>query len=299
MFYGSFVALVTPFTATGEIDFPHLEQLLAMHLAAGTDGLVVAGSTGEAALLTAKEKHQLIAFVVKQVAGRIPVVAGTGLQSTQATVELTQAIGELGVDACLVVTPYYVKPTQAGLIAHYQAVADASSVPIVLYNVTGRTACDLLPETVAILSEHEKMIAIKEADPSMSRLQALQAVCPESFSLISGNDATVCDWLEAGAHGCISVTANVAPAAMHAMCSAVFQGDVDYARAIDQRLQALHDILFIESNPIPVKYALSAMGLIDNQLRLPLMPLSVTHQSAVQEALQSASIQQLNSMESA
>ncbi|GGW67958.1 4-hydroxy-tetrahydrodipicolinate synthase [Alishewanella tabrizica] len=291
MFSGSIVALVTPMTADGQVDFDSLQQLVAFHLEQGSDGLVIMGTTGEAATLSLAEQYAVMAKVCRQVAGNIPVLAGNGAMSTSDAIAKTQFFADLPIDGYLTVTPFYNKPTQKGMLAHFTAVAAATSKPIVLYNVPGRTGVDLLPETVAALATIPNIVGIKEATGSLSRLAELQAVCPTDFSLLSGDDATFAQFLLAGGHGVISVTANVAPAAMSAICQAAARSDKTEVVAQDQRLQALHRDLFIESNPIPTKWALWRMGLITSDfLRLPLTQLEPINIAIIEQALQQAGI---------
>lgn len=290
MFKGSMVALVTPMHADGAIDKTALGKLIDMHLAAGTDAIVVAGTTGEACTLEPEEQFDLLTVVLKQVNQKIPVIAGTGSNSTQKTILLTKKAKELGAQAALVVTPYYNKPTQEGLYAHYSAIAEAVEIPIILYNVPGRTSCDLFPETASRLSSIPNIIGIKEAVSDLNRLKALQAVCSPKFSFYSGDDASAKDFILLGGHGVISVTANVAAASMKALCQAALSGQGGQAAAIDEKLALLHQALFVESNPIPVKWALARMGLIKRGIRLPLTWLSPRHEERVQLALDKAGL---------
>ncbi len=289
-FKGSMVALVTPMHADGSIDESALQNLIEWHISAGTEAIIVAGTTGESATLSPDEHMALVTSVVKQVNGRIPVIAGSGTNATRTSVALTQRAAAAGADACLIVTPYYNKPTQAGLIQHYQTIADQSAVPIILYNVPGRTACDLLPETVAVLSQHKKIVGIKEATGKLERLRQLQQGCAPGFAIYSGDDATALDYMLAGAHGVISVTANIVPAKMRAMCAAAIAQDQATARDIDADLQLLHQRLFVESNPIPAKWALEIMGKIKSGIRLPLLPLDKRYHQEVKEAMQNAGV---------
>lgn len=285
MIRGSMVAMVTPMQEGGEIDVAALERLIDYHLAEGSDAIVAVGTTGESATLDENEHCDVIRMVVERVAGRIPVIAGTGANCTREAINLTRRALEAGADACLLVTPYYNKPTQEGLFQHYTAVADAVDIPQILYNVPGRTACDLLPETVIRLSAHPRIAGIKEATGDLARLEAIQAGCPDDFMLLSGDDATAGEFCLRGGHGVISVTANVAPALMHALCEAAMAGNREAAAAIDAQLAALHRDLFIESNPIPVKWALAEMGLIGRGIRLPLTWLSSRYEATVRAAL--------------
>ena len=291
MFRGSIVALVTPMAESGEVDFDAFESLLEWHLAEGSDGVVVMGTTGESPTVTVAESEELIERAVRRLSGRIPVIAGTGTASTAVTVERTRAACEAGVDAVLVVTPYYNKPSQEGLFLHFQAVADASSVPVILYNVPSRTAVDLLPPTVARLAQHPQIVAIKEATGRLERAREILACCDDDFVLLSGDDATAREWIMAGARGVISVTGNVAPGPMHRMCEAALRDDDAGARALDETLAALHRDLFLEANPSPVKWALQYMGRTQAGIRLPLTRLAEVHQPVVAAALRAAGIQ--------
>ena len=274
---GSITALATPFDASGDIDLDAWRQLLAQQLEGGTQGVVVAGSTGEAAALLDPEYDLLLRSAVETVGGRIPVIAGTGQSNTLKTIELTRRAARLGADAALVVTPPYVRPTQAGLVAHYRAVASDASLPVVLYNVPGRTGCDLLPETVAELSGHPRIIAIKEARNEPERMTALLALRADDFAVLSGDDPTACRAMLQGADGVISVASNVVPAAFRRLCDLARSRDAG-ASAWDERLAALYDFLGVEPNPIPVKALLTRLG-IGHGLRLPLMPLSAAHEA--------------------
>jgi 4-hydroxy-tetrahydrodipicolinate synthase len=240
--------------------------------------------------VTADELETLVGRVVGAVDGRVPVIGGSGTNSTAKTIELTRRVARAGADAALVVTPYYNKPMQAGLLAHYRAVADAAEVPVVLYNVPGRTACDLKPETAAALAAHERIVGLKEALPEPGRWRSLKELCPPDFCLLSGDDATAMDFMLGGGDGVISVTANVAPRLMHGLCEAALAGERRKAASIDDRLRALHGALFLESSPIPVKWAVSHMGLIGRGIRLPLTWLAAEHEGALQAAMQAAGV---------
>ena len=274
MLSGSIVALVTPMKPSGEVDWAALERLVEWHLHSGTNGIVPMGTTGESATLSTEEHLEVIGRVIELVAGRVPVVAGTGSNSTAEAVHQTQEAQRLGADACLVVTPYYNKPTQEGLLAHYKAIAAASDAPLVLYNVPPRTACDLLPETAARLAAVPNIIGLKEASGDPSRIGALRRLCGEDFILLSGEDAQTLEMLRLGAVGTISVTANVLPQTMAAFCQAWLDGDAERAAALDASLQPAHRALFLETSPTPAKWALHALGRIDAGIRLPLLPLS-------------------------
>ena len=291
MFKGSIVAMVTPMHEDGTIDDAALARLVDFHVEQGTDGIVAVGTTGESATLDHDEHGALIARIVELAAGRIPVIGGTGANSTREAVNLTRCAKDAGVDACLLVTPYYNKPTQEGLYRHYMAVADAVDIPLILYNVPGRTACDMQPETVGRLARASTIVGIKEATGDMPRIHALRAACGDDFSILSGEDWMACDTIvDGGGQGVISVTANVAPAAMHAMCERALEGDAAGAREVDATLRALHEALFLESNPIPVKWAVAQMGLIGPGLRLPMTPLSPRFHDKVRHAMDEACV---------
>jgi len=291
MIRGSIVALVTPFNQSLQVDFDAYEALLEWHIASGTHAIVAVGTSGESATLSVEEHLEVIRFTVDKVAGRVPVIAGTGGNSTHEAIHLTSAAKDLGVDACLVVTPYYNKPTQEGLYLHYKAIADAVDVPIILYNVPGRTAVDLLPETVVRLAELSNVIAIKEATGDVERGRWLVEHCGEKIDILSGDDATALELIRVGGKGDISVTANVAPAQMAEMCARAIAGELEIAESINTRLMPLHNGLFVESNPIPVKFALSEMGKIENIFRLPLTPLSQNFRQPLTEQLEQANIE--------
>lgn len=291
MFTGSSVAIVTPMSADGQVDFGALRALIDWHIEQGTDALVVAGTTGESATLAKDEHVAVIEAAVKATAGRVPVIAGTGSNSTAQTIELSSLVNSLGVDGYLVVTPYYNKPPQAGLIRHFAAVADAVSKPVMLYNVPGRTGVDMLPETVAELAKHPQIFAIKEATGDLQRVSRIRELCGDDFRLYSGDDPTSREFMLLGGDGVVSVTANVAPARMAAMCRAALAGNADEAARLDEPLADLHRDLFVESNPIPVKWALWRMGLIPGGIRLPLVELSPAGQPVVEKALAAAGIE--------
>lgn len=290
MFKGSMVALITPMHEDGAIDKKALSELVEWHIQAKTTALVVAGTTGESATLDPEEQFELILFVVKQVAGRIPVIAGTGTHSTRTTLKLTENAQKAGVDACLIVTPYYNKPTQNGLYCHYKTVADTTPLPIILYNVPARTACDLLPETVERLAQIHNIIGIKEATGKLERAEEIKKRCGKDFVIVSGDDATALKLMQQGAQGVISVTANVAPLKMHDMCEAALAGNLLLAEKINAELMPLHQQLFIEANPIPTKWALHHMGKIKSGIRLPLLPLDQHYHHEIKEAMQHAGV---------
>jgi 4-hydroxy-tetrahydrodipicolinate synthase len=290
MFHGSMVALVTPMREDGAVDQDSLEALIEFHIAAGTDAIVAVGTTGESATLNEKEHCDLLRRIVDITGGRLPVIAGTGANSTQEAIDLTRCGCRAGADACLLVTPYYNKPTQEGLYQHYKAIAKAVPIPQILYNVPGRTVCDLLPETVQRLASISNIIGIKEATGDLERGRQILDCCGERLDLYSGDDATAMELILLGAKGDISVTANVAPKAMHDMCTAALAGDRERAERIDRNLRGLHRDLFIESSPIPVKWALHEMGLIPPGLRLPLTPLADQYHKPVRDALRQADV---------
>ncbi len=290
MIRGSIVALVTPMSAEGEVDGEALEQLVERHIQAGTAAIVAVGTTGESATLDEAEHCAVLARTVAAAAGRIPIIAGTGANSTVEAIRLTRCAADTGADAALLVTPYYNKPTQAGLIAHYTRIADAVDIPQILYNVPGRTACDLLPATALELARHPRIVGIKDATGDLGRVAELRAGAGTDFAIYSGDDATGCELMLEGGDGVISVTTNVAPQRMAELCAAALAGDAQQARALNARLDPLHQRLFVESNPIPVKWALCEMGLIQAGIRLPLTWLSSSQQAAVREALVEAGI---------
>ena len=290
MFHGSMVALVTPMQVDGSVDFDSLARLLEFHVESGTDAIVAMGTTGESATLDEKEHCQVIRRVVELVAGRVPVIAGTGANSTSEAIHLTRCAMEAGADACLLVTPYYNKPTQEGLYQHFRAVAEAVAVPQILYNVPGRTAVDMSNDTVERLASISNIVGIKDATGDMARGKDLVERCGDRLDIYSGDDATTLDLIKLGGKGGISVTANVAPREMHQMCTAALAGEYAQAGEINQRLMPLHQKLFVESNPIPVKWALYEMGLIPAGIRLPLTPLSDTYHDTVRQAMKSAGV---------
>lgn len=282
------VALVTPMNSDGELDWDALEQLVEFHIDGGTDAIVAMGTTGESATLNEKEHCAVIHRVIKCVAGRVPVIAGTGANSTQEAIDLTRCAKEQGADAALLVTPYYNKPTQEGLYLHYKAVAEAVDIPQILYNVPGRTACDMLPETIGRLSSIENIIGVKEATGELDRLDSIKKVSVEGFEIYSGDDSTCTEFILQGGDGTISVTANIEPAQMHKMCEAAMAGDRELAEQLNSSLKPLHRDLFLEANPIPVKWALFEMGKIKDGIRLPLTRLSKQYRLTLNEALASA-----------
>ncbi len=290
MITGSLVALVTPMHADGSIDWDALGKLIDMHIEQGTSAIVAVGTTGESATLDVDEHCAVIKFTVERAQGRIATVAGTGANSTREAIELTQAAKNVGADACLLVAPYYNKPTQEGLYRHHMAIADAVEIPQILYNVPGRTACDMQPATVQRISTHPNVVAIKEATGNLDRGREILELCDSDFLLYSGDDATAMDLMLLGAKGNISVTANVAPKAMSDMCAAAIRGDRQGAEAINEPLLGLHKDLFLEANPIPVKWALQQMGLIEEGIRLPLTPFSEQYHQPLMEAMKQAGV---------
>jgi 4-hydroxy-tetrahydrodipicolinate synthase len=290
MLQGSMVALVTPMTEDGGLDETALRALVDWHVAEGTDAIVAVGTTGESATLDEEEHCYLIRLVVELAAKRIPVVAGTGANSTTEAIDLTRCAKAAGADACLLVTPYYNKPTQQGLYLHHKAVAEAVDIPQILYNVPGRTGCDMQPETVGRLAAVPNIVGVKEATGDLARVPRIRELAGPGFAIYSGDDATARELMLLGGQGVISVTANVAPGAMHRMSLAALAGRRAEAEAIDATLAGLHKSLFVESNPIPVKWALAEMGRIRTGIRLPLTWLSEPARPAVREALRQAGI---------
>ena len=292
MFSGSITALVTPFTEQGSVDYEALDRLVDFQLENGTDGLAVIGTTGESATMTREEIIAVMNRVIGRVDGRIPIMAGTGLAGTAKTIEQTLTAAEMGAGAALVVTPYYNRPPQRGLEAHYNAIADASPIPLVLYNVPGRTGVDLLPETVQRLSTHPRIIGVKEAVADQARVEELLSRCGPDFIVLSGDDASCLRSMELGGHGVISVASNVAPAQMHRLCEAALAGDMERAREQNTQLQALFEVLALESNPIPVKWAAYEMELAGPGIRSPLAELDETHRSRLRQVLQELGLAQ-------
>ena len=291
MITGSIVALVTPMCPDScDVDWKALESRVEWHIDQGTHALVAVGTTGESATLSVKEHSQVIRFTVEVSKGRIPIIAGTGANCTREAIELTEAAKQAGADACLLVTPYYNKPTQEGLYQHYKAVAEAVDIDQILYNVPGRTACDLLPETALRLSKISNIVGIKEATGDLQRAKFLIDSATPDFAIYSGDDHSARELMLLGGHGDISVTANVAPNLMSQMCDAALTGDADKALALDQQLLPVHDAMFVESNPIPVKWAVNQLDLIDDAIRLPLTKLSDANQVQVMQALKSAEL---------
>src|SRR5450830_1170402 len=290
MLKGSLVAIVTPMHADGGLDINSLRKLIDFHVEAGTDGIVIVGTTGESPTVDIEEHCLLIKTTIEQVAGRVPVIAGTGANSTREAIELTQKAKTLGADACLLVAPYYNKPTQEGLYQHYRAIAEAVDIPQILYNVPGRTGCDILNDTVIRLAAIPNIIGIKDATGSIERGTDLLLRAPKDFLIYSGDDASGLALLLLGAHGVISVTANIAPKLMHEMFVAAMAGKVQEARTINGKLFALHQKLFVEANPIPVKWVLQEMGLIKTGIRLHMVNLSAQYHDIVRSACKLANV---------
>ncbi len=285
MFKGSLVALVTPMLSDGAVDYTQLEALIDFHVEQGSDALIIAGTTGESATLSPGEHCVLLKRAKEIINGRLPMIAGTGANSTSEAIELTQCAKKVEAEACLLVTPYYNKPTQKGLILHHQAIAEAVDIPQLLYNVPGRTACDMQAATVGELAKVPNIVGIKEATGSMQRLADIKKRVDDDFALLTGDDSTTCEFILNGGHGAISVTANVVPAKMAAMCRLAFEGKEAEARAADAEIADLHRLLFTESNPIPVKWAVSEMGFGELNLRLPMTPLAEEYQEPLRQAL--------------
>jgi 4-hydroxy-tetrahydrodipicolinate synthase len=285
MITGSIVALVTPMTVEGALDFKALAELVEWHVESGTDAIVAVGTTGESATLDVDEHLQVIRHTVSSAAGRIPVIAGTGANSTSEAVDWTEAARQAGADACLLVTPYYNKPSQRGLYLHYKTIAEQVDIPQILYNVPSRTACDMLPETVYALAELPNIVGIKEATGDLARGRMLIENCPPDFAVYSGDDGSALELMLLGAKGNISVTANVLPAVMAKICDLALAGNGEQAKSLNAEIAALHRDLFLESNPVPVKWALHEMGRIGNGIRLPLVGLDPQFHEQLRETL--------------
>ena len=292
MLKGSLVAIVTPMHEDGGLDLDRLRTLVEFHVKEGTDGIVVVGTTGESPTVNFDEHCQLIRTVADQLAGRIPVIAGTGANSTSEAIELTRCAKQAGADYSLSVTPYYNKPTQEGLYRHFKTIAEAVDIPQILYNVPGRTACDMVNDTVLRLAQVPNIVGIKDATGNVERGSDLLLRAPRDFAIYSGDDGSGLALMLLGGHGVISVTNNVAPRLMHEMCEAAFKGDLTTARAINNKLLGLHQKLFVEANPIPVKWAVAQMRLIGEGIRLPLTPLSAVHHDVVRQAMRQAGVMQ-------
>lgn len=291
MITGSIVAMITPMVpGTLAVDWDALKKLVEWHIAQGTDGIVAVGTTGESATLDIDDHLEVVRVCIEAAGGRIPIIAGTGANSTSEAIELTRGAADLGADACLLVVPYYNKPTQEGMYLHFKAIAEAVDIPQLLYNVPGRTACDMLGETVIRLAAVPNIVGIKEATGDMARARQLIDGCPADFAIYSGDDLTAIDLMLMGGKGNISVTANVVPAAMHQLCAAALAGDDSGARRIHERLLPLHRAMFVESNPIPAKWAAAQLGLCSDAIRLPLTPLSNQYHPVVRDALVAAGV---------
>lgn len=288
---GSLVALVTPMDDSGNIDLPAFDRLIEWHVESGTHGIVVVGTTGESATLSTGEHCDLVAHCVKQVNGRIPVIAGTGSNNTQEALFFTRSAAEHGADACLLVTPYYTKPPQEGLYQHFRCIAKQVDIPQILYNVPGRTVCDLSLETVLRLAELDNIVGIKDATGNLERGLELIEKCGNDFAVFSGEDPLNLKLILGGARGSISVTANVVPAAMAELCRLALAGEADAAEALDSRIALLHRDLFLQANPIPVKWALARMGRIGHGIRLPLVELAEPYRLQVEAALTAAGVE--------
>ncbi len=290
MIKGSIVAIVTPMHADGSLDYPGLQKLIDWHIAEGTDGIVIVGTTGESATVSVAEHCELIRFTVEYAKGRIPIIAGTGGNSTVEAIKLTESAKEHGADAALVVVPYYNRPTQEGMYQHFKTIAEAVDLPIILYNVPGRTVADMSNETVVRLSAIANIVGIKDATGNIGRGLELLKLVPKSFAVYSGDDPTAIALMLCGGAGNISVTANVAPKAMHQLCAAAMAGDIATAVAVNDKVMGLHSKLFVEPNPVPVKWALAEMGMMPAGLRLPLAPLSAEFHDTVRSALADAGV---------
>jgi 4-hydroxy-tetrahydrodipicolinate synthase len=291
MLTGSLVAIVTPMLEDGSLDLARFKSLIDWHITEGTQGIVVVGTTGESPTVDFDEHKELIRIAVEHAAGRVPVIAGTGANSTAEAIELSESAKQSGAQLSLSVVPYYNKPTQEGMYRHFRAIADAVDLPLILYNVPGRTVADLQNDTVLRLAEVTNIVGIKDATASLERGSDLLRRAPKDFAVYSGEDSTGLPLMLMGGHGVISVTANVAPRLMQEMCAAALSGDIARAREANNRLLGLHTKLFVEGNPIPVKWALAQMGLIEPGIRLPLVPLSANYHDVVREAMRQAGVQ--------
>ena len=291
MFQGSLVALVTPFDGNNRVDYTSLKRLVDFHVEQGSAGLVIAGTTGESPTLERAEHIELIGRSIEIAGGRIPIVAGTGSNSTSQSIDLTLAVADPGLAAYMAVVPYYNKPTQEGIFRHYSAIADAAGKPILMYNVPGRTVADMLPETVGRLAKHGNIFGLKEATGDIDRLKQIQAVVDETFMLYSGDDFTLRPFIEQGGHGVVTVSGNVVPRQVATLCKLALEGKAAEAKALDDTLQPLNKALFCESNPIPVKWAVSRMGLMASHIRLPLTPFSEQYHEAMLSAMRTAGVE--------
>ena len=290
MFHGSLVALVTPFDGNNRVDYASLKRLIDFHVEQGSNGLVIAGTSGESPTLKRSEHIELVGRSLEIADGRIPVVAGTGSNSTFQSIELSNAVSDPRLAAYMVVVPYYNKPTQEGIFRHYTAIAEGVDKPLLMYNVPGRTVADMLPETIGRLAKHENIFGVKEATGDIGRLQEIQALVDGDFMLYSGDDFTLRPFIEQGGHGVVTVSGNVAPAQVARLCKLASEGKAEDAKALDDSLQPLNKALFVESNPIPVKWAVSEMGLIEPHIRLPLTPYSEEYHDDMREAMSLAGV---------
>ncbi len=290
MITGSIVAIVTPMHADGSLDIPTLKKIIDWHIDEGTDGIVIAGTTGESATVSVEEHHELIRLTVEHVNKRIPVIAGTGGNSTQEAIELTHYAKKVGADASLQVVPYYNRPTQEGMYQHFKKIAESVDIPVILYNVPGRTVADMSNETTARLAHIDNIVGIKEATGNIGRALELLAMVPDNFAVYSGDDLSAMALMLCGGKGNISVTANVVPRAMHELCVAAMRGDIAAAIAINKPLIPLHQKLFLEPNPVPVKWALAEMGLISTGIRLPLVPLGNAYRESLAQSMRDAGL---------
>ncbi|WP_339771697.1 4-hydroxy-tetrahydrodipicolinate synthase [uncultured Paraglaciecola sp.] len=291
MFTGSYVALITPMYQSGEIDYPSLKKLVEFHIANGSHGLIAVGTTGESATLPFDEHIEVVRRMVEFADKKIPIIAGSGANSTAEAIFLSEQMSDTGIDGFLSVVPYYNKPQQKGMVAHFKAIADATDLPVLLYNVPGRTVADMLPETVAELATHPKIVGLKDATGDMARLKQTLPLVGKDFVFLSGDDSTGCEFLTAGGHGVISVTANIVPKQMAQMCEAALAGDFAKAKEIDQKIAGLHSSLFIEPNPVLPKWALYKMGLIQSAfLRLPLIESELDSQIHIEQVMRNSGV---------
>jgi len=290
VFYGSLVALVTPFDGNNRVDYGSLKRLIDFHVDQGSNGIVIAGTTGESPTLRRSEHIELIGRSVEIAGGRIPIVAGTGSNSTFQSIELSKAVADPRIAAYMAVVPYYNKPTQEGIFRHYTAIADGIDKPLLMYNVPGRTVADMLPETVGRLATHDNILGVKEATGDIGRLKEIQSLVDDDFMLYSGDDFTLRPFIEQGGHGVVTVSGNVAPAQVAALCRLAREGKAEEAQALDDSLQPLNKALFAESNPIPVKWAVGEMGLMEPHIRLPLTPYSEQYHEEMRSAMRVAGV---------
>ncbi|MEP0177682.1 MAG: 4-hydroxy-tetrahydrodipicolinate synthase [Paraglaciecola sp.] len=291
MFTGSFVALITPMFDNGEIDYPSLKHLVEFHIESGSHGIVAVGTTGESATLPFSEHIEVVRKTVEYAQGKIPVIAGSGANSTEEAIFLSTQMAETGIQGFLSVVPYYNKPQQKGMVAHFKAIADSTDLPVLLYNVPSRTVADMLPETVAELASHPKIVGLKDATGDIGRLKETQALVPDDFVLLSGDDSTGCEFLINGGHGVISVTANIAPKQMAEMCNAAKDKDFDLAKKIDKQIEGLHSALFVEPNPVLPKWALYKMGKTNSAfLRLPMVESELESQKHIEDVMRSSGV---------